>query len=232
MKKIISFILSITMLLSTTPVFATSFVENEQMEKMAVTVKQRLEFQDSEKFKSNYVSDVEDGTVNKEIYNLNWDFKEYSISVGIREDGVITNYSYRPREYKVRNSVLFNVTKAEATQTANEFIKKINPDIYQEYELVDVERVSYLFRYSDLTSRFGGDDYIVSYMRKINNIPFKHNTMTVHVSGYDNIVTNYSATHHYNVVFDEPVPPIIPTVSPELICKFTVSKANLFTSLQ
>lgn len=203
MKKIISIIMALSLFFSMgTSVFANP-IENTDttMEDMVVLVKNRLEFQESKTFKST-VSDVEDGSMNKNVYILNWEFEDNEISVNIRDDGFITEYSNNPKEYNERKSLLFSVTKEEAKQTANAFIKKINPDVYQEYEFVDIERMTYSLYYANINSRLGGENYVVSYIRKVNGIPFKPDIMTVYVSGYDNYVTSYNGRYHENIVFD------------------------------
>lgn len=202
-KRLISLTLSLLLIpIIGIPVSATPIEDNQIMDNMVILVKNRLEFQDSKNFRSNVASN-EDGATNKNAYNLYWEFEDYDLSVSVRDDGVITNYNYSPKEYKERTSLLFTVTKDEAKQIANDFIKKLNPKIYSEYELVDVRRNTYAFRYTNLTSRFGGDDYVVSYVRKVNGIPFKPNTITVNISGFDGYVSSCNTTYHENVIFDE-----------------------------
>ena len=205
MKKIISLVLSSLMLFSTVPVYAVepiSVSNNQKMEEMTLVVKNRLGFQDSEEFRSS-VSTTEDGMINLETYNLNWEFKDSSITVDITENGFISNYRIwdnTPQEE--RKSVLFTVTKEQAKETANTFINQINPDVAKEYKLDKVKRDTYYFNLGNLTSRLRGDSYIVTYVRTINGSPFISDIMNVRVSGFENKVTSYNGYYHGNIIFD------------------------------
>ena len=55
-----------------------------------------------------------------------------------------------------------------------------------------------------MTSRLSGDTYVATYARTVNNIPFKSDIMTVHISGYTNEVESYSGSYHKNINFPAP----------------------------
>lgn len=204
MKKILSVILVTFMILSmNVQVFAVEPTDTN-MEEMVVTVKERLDITDSNKFRSS-TSNMEDGMVHKNLYNLSWEFDDKNTYVEIREDGFISEYSsYNTTTTEEERKLLFTVTKAEAKATADSFIKQLNPDIADQYVFQNIERASYRFYFADMTSRLSGDTYVATYARTVNNIPFKADIMTVHISGYTNEVKNYSGSYHANINFPDP----------------------------
>lgn len=200
MKKILSIILALTIVLSLgVPVFATE-IQDTKMEEMTYLVKQRLDITESENFKGT-TSNIEDGMIKKNEYNLRWEFKDYEISTTVREDSFISEYYKNKFEYTEERKLLFTVTKDEAKTKADSFIAQLNPEISKEYKFLEVKRETYSFYYANLTSRLSGDNYIVSYVRNINNIPFKPDIMTVYVSGHTGEVVSYNGSYHANINF-------------------------------
>lgn len=202
MKKIISTLL-ICGLLSTScvNVFAADFQTSNQIEQSTVIAKQRLDIKESNNFKSSVYSE-EDGLINKDIYRLNWELEDCYINVNIGEDNVIREYNKNSKENENPHSTLFTVYKTEAVNTAKDFIKKINPDIYSEYEFKDIERARYIFGFRDIMSDLGGDEYIATFERKVNGITYKDDTMKVYISGFTGEVTRYDCSYHKNISFD------------------------------
>lgn len=213
MKKFLSIILTLTIVLSLgVPVFATE-IKDTKMEEMTHLVKQRLDITDSENFRST-TSNIEDGMIKKNEYNLRWEFKDYDISTVIREDSFISEYYKNPHVYDNETKLLFSITKDEAKATADSFIAQLNPEVSKEYVFQEVKRETYSFHYANLTSRLSGENYIVSYARYVNELPFKPDLMTVYVSGHTGEVVSYNGSYHANIDF--------PTFSKEI----TLEKAK------
>lgn len=202
MKKILSIILTMSLILSLgIPVYATE-IKDMKMEEMTYLAKQRLDITESKDFRST-TSNIEDGMIKKNEYNLRWEFDDYQLSTVIREDGFISEYYKSQIEYEKERKLLFTVTKDEAKAKADAFILQLNPDISNEYKFQEIRRETYSFYYANLTSRLSGDNYVASYVREVNGLSFKPDIMTVYVSGHTGEIVSYNGTYHANIDFPE-----------------------------
>lgn len=137
MKKLVCLVLSVLLIMSFAPVFAA---ESNGLQNAILTVKSRIEIPDElSEFSSNvYVSD--NGVAS---YNLQWQTpsnveNRRSLFVEIDQNGYITRYrnqndeiSYYDYEVEAR---LPKYSEEQLKQKAEEFFKKINPDLSSEFE--------------------------------------------------------------------------------------------------
>lgn len=132
--KITSVVLSAALMLgAVSPVFAQT---DHELENVVTEVKERLNVGDFEEFSSD-ISTVD----NEDVYYLTWsDSKEtYKYLQVVYSDGVILDYNYSyDGKYDVREEKFPEISREEALKTAQEFVKKANPDIYENLELVPI----------------------------------------------------------------------------------------------
>ena len=142
MKKFIAVILSSAMIFGgTSGVFADEAIP-AALEQTISTVKDKIEIP-KEYSEFEYSINTYD---DKERYNLNWEKKEYdsderkySISVSIDAEGNIYSYenygvmSWKRGDFSIKNQK----SKNECLKAAEDFLKKVLPENYSEFELCD-----------------------------------------------------------------------------------------------
>lgn len=178
MKKIVSIISAVSLMASLcVPALAEN--NNEAMKNMLQTVKERVEIPaECTEFSSG--SNTAYGITS---YDFSWHTKDTSeykyVDVACLEDGTITEYSAtNPRSSDAPK--IPQLSQADAKETAENFVKKTNPDFPYEIELSDSHSGSI---YSD-TYRFGIKIYI-------NGILFNDGEGSVSVNSETGKVTHF-----------------------------------------
>jgi len=185
MKKILSTLLSFTLLLSASFTFAEN--NTEEMERLLVSVKSRID--DTEgytEFSSNSYSS-EYGTT----YDFSWshsDDKYYkSLNVSCNSEGIITYYSAYDSSKSNREKALSitGTKRAEALTVATEKVKQLNPDIAHSLVVSD----------SESFESFRNDGFSFLIQRYENGIPVLYDTGRIYLNAdcsLNNFYLNYT----------------------------------------
>lgn len=187
MKKFLSFVLASGMLLGALPGFAA---ETTELESVVSEVKQRLGVGEYEEFESE-VNTV-DG---QNRYLLNWstrsdDQYEY-LGVGY-SDGVILSYeSSYSGEYD--SGLKFSkISKSEAEKIAEDFVAKINPEVYQNIEVT-----------ADGGQAVFGNSYYFHLQRTYNGIPVYGESGGMSVSKETGEIGYFNLSYNTKITFDD-----------------------------
>lgn len=162
--KFVKILLCVSVLLSSV---SGVYAEDNGVSAALKQVKERIDTTGYENFRSSYYN--EDG---KTSYYFTWsnDGDNYSELYVDFEDGIIKSYGkydYDERE----NKDAFAVKEEEALEISKEFIRRINPDIYENIEIVPQTEKSVL-----------AEDYTMNIYRKENGIPVLGQTGYISVS--------------------------------------------------
>lgn len=145
MKKIVSILLLFTMICSSV-VFAAENTTSEEMQKVLVSVKERIgDTSAFDKFESSTVSS-EDGNT----YIFYWssrDKQNYSsINVECDENGIITRYNYYDDSLDIDSKASVNkMSSDEAMEKASSLVLGLNPSIADKIELVNNNKTENLY---------------------------------------------------------------------------------------
>jgi hypothetical protein len=189
LKRRIALVLTVMMLVSVLlPVQSFAAGEDSGLEKAIKTAKSMFDI--PEDFKFNYSAGSEGA---KKIWYMNWTSKDGikgNIHVTVDDNGTILHYYYyKPRDYSEQRK-LPNVSKKEAKETADKFIKKVNPDVFPN------------IRYEDDNGYSLRDyDYNFRYVRIVRGIPFYNNDVYVNVDSNTGEVTSYNYNWSDDVEF-------------------------------
>lgn len=195
MKKVISVLISVAMILTTLPV---SFAQSEtgasiNLEKAIELAKSKVKVPEQDfDFNSNYTENS-DG---KNLWYLNWNSKvdapeTFSTSVTINADnGDVVSYTTYSKD-KVTSRIP-KYTKEQALKAAQDFITKIEPDKFKETKLQEKP-------YTDANSK-AANTYFFTYIRYVNNIPYIDNYMNVSIDKRTLEVTSYQLEWDYNSI--------------------------------
>lgn len=181
MKRILTFILTIAIMITMILPAQGFALENKELENAITTAKSLFNIGDG-------YDDFNYGMSKRNslnVYNLSWrDTKNKlgSIDVTIDTSGRVFNYnSYRPYDYMDSRSKLPTISKADALNTANAFIKKVNPAAYSKIryqENNDIENI-------------GNTNYSFNYIRVENSVPMYNNYINVGVNNRTGEVQYY-----------------------------------------
>jgi hypothetical protein len=94
----------------------------------------------------------------------------------------LDNYSNR---YYPDESILALITEERAKQIAEDFIKKIDPEIFDKLEYVDIDKSYLKYRGS------GSANYQFLYIQKVKGIPVSSNTISIEVNGRSSSLASY-----------------------------------------
>ncbi len=190
MKRKVAVLLSIIMLF-TFMIPLQSFAENDKGLENAIKIaKQKFKVPDSYKFTPEVFA--ENG---KKIWGLNWTSKdnESSIVVRVDEKGTILSYeNFKPFDYSKKKLPKFS--KEEAKAKADAFIKKVNPAVATKIKYVDENNSI------SVTDR----DYIFTYIRVVNKIPFYNNNIYIGVNRETGEIQSYFLTWNEDLNFPDP----------------------------
>ena len=183
MKRKIALFLSLIMLMSVlVPVHA--FAQEETgLAKVISTVKSIVSIpKEYTEFRSEM--NVYGGV---KSWYLTWHSKDWSdgsMSVSIMDNGTITSYHhYRAEDYTYNDysrKKFPKINRQEASQVAGEFIKKVNPSVFDKVKANDANNNSVL-----------EGSYYFTYTRYENDIPFYSDNVNVGVNSKTGEVQNY-----------------------------------------
>jgi len=193
MKRLFALSMVITLLAAFIIPVQSMAQENKELESAISTAKSILDIKDTYDTFSYNMSKQSDTTV----YQLNWsDSKNKlgNVNVSIDTDGKIINYyAYKPYDSSSNRSKIPSVSKADAIKTANDFIKKVNPYIW-----------NYLSYQQDTTlMNINDTSYHFDYRREQNGIPLLGNVVNVSVDNRTGQVVNYSCSWTDNANFPD-----------------------------
>ena len=183
--KLTSVVLSAAIMLgAVSPVFAQT---DEKLESAVLEVKQRLNIGEYEDFSSQIMTE-DDETV----YKLDWatggEYYDY-ISVTF-SDGIIIGYD-RSYAGEYHYGINFpDVSREEALKTAEEFVKKVNPDIYENIEVIPRQNEG-----------INDSSYYFDLVRKENGITVIGNGGNMAVSSNTNEVKYFHIEYETDVEF-------------------------------
>ncbi len=189
MKRKIALFLSVLMVFMMIPIIGFG-EEDKGLEAAITAAKTKLEIPKSF---TNFNYDIYNKD-NEEIWSLRWSSsneQEGSIEVSVDKDGKIINYYYY-RPYQKTEKKFPNYTKEAAKKISDEFIKKIDKDLWKELRYEKKDR-------NDTMS----SAYYFNYIRLVNEIPFYDNEVAVEINKESGEVLSYRCNYTKNVTFPE-----------------------------
>jgi len=193
MKKRVSAVLAIVMILTLIPIGSFAQQNFDKQLKEAITKSKEL-FNIGKEY-DKFSSDVSsyDG---KTAFHLNWSDskgKLGSINVSVTVDGEILSYSKYKPYYGENRPKLPKVSKDQGLKIAKDFIGKVSSDIAKNMEYVD--RDEQLDIYSDSYNYF--------FTRTVNGIPYSENNINITVDNITGEVRDYYTNWDKDIVFSE-----------------------------
>ena len=182
--KFVRFLLCAALLLSSASgVFAA---EDSGVTEALQQVKERIDTSRYDNFRSSYYKDDDGGT----SYNFYWTGNNENSELYVEiKSGIID--SYGKYEYGREDSVnAFALSETDAIGIAKEFLRKINPDIYESIEIVPT---------NDMSIR--SETYSLNLYRKEAGIPVLDETGYISVSKKDREVTSFYINYTAGVEF-------------------------------
>lgn len=170
MKKIMSLILSVCMLFCS---IAVSHAEDDKGLEAAITGVKSVIDVPEEFSEFNYRSY---SAKNKSVWMLSWLGEGGYLETNITADGEILNYYFH--DSNADNSRWANITTSEAQEMAEEFIKKVNPALFERLVLCSKQSYSY-------------GDTEFEYAESINGIKIYNRNTYVTVDRVNKRVVNY-----------------------------------------
>lgn len=196
MKKVISLLLALVVLCSMSiPALAD---DGDKAAELILIAKNTFQISDDLFVFENYSKSEQDGQ--KATYHLWWTTRnedEYamrqdSISVNIREDGVIETYRYHKDSDYTNDRQLPKHSKEEAQAAADAFSAKVNSDRAEQVRLEQIEDAD---QYSN--------SYTVRYTRYANDIPVMSDGIDISIDAQTLEPVSYSASWS-DVTFADP----------------------------
>lgn len=192
MKKIISMILAVAMLITfMAPVVASSSTSTDKgLENAIKAVKAKI---DIPKECTKFTYDINNyNGINS--WNLGWsseDTQKY-IYVTIDENNLITRYNTYDNDKGSYEKKIPKFTKGQGLDIAEKFITKLDTKLLSQFKLI--ERTN-----SYLSDR----EYIFNYVRQVNGIDYNQNSISIYINKYTGLVTEYSCNYNKNVNFED-----------------------------
>lgn len=202
MKKLLSIVMCMTLMLSSFTAFADAGT-TERVKDVLIKVKSKVEVPDLfTQFESSQYSDEKE----RNQYSFIWNNDDYSVSMNINADekGNISYYYYRDKNVFANPDLkkLSDVKKEEAFSVGDSFIKKLAPECFEN----ENDKLVY-FEKNSLGEISGRSTYYnFTYKRLKNGIPLKDNIAEVSVfAGNKNsiIVSSVSINYDYSASFEE-----------------------------
>ena len=125
MKKIISLLLMVVMIVASLPTFASE-EQSQEMKDVLIMVKDKIHIPDELSEFSGNVSDYDD----KITYRFEWHTPEYEKSIYVISDNKGRILSYDNNSYKTGNKKISNATKQQIVDCSYEFLKKTVPECF------------------------------------------------------------------------------------------------------
>lgn len=194
MKKIVSFLLMMLIVVGCLPVSAAS-EDAEKMQEVLLIVKSKIEVPDELSEFSGNVSEFN----GDKTYRFEWTTTDHKKNITVSSDdrGRITKYN--TTAYKMSENKLSKVSKAELIAFAENFLKTVAPETF-------ISNSDYLAYDNDGYYTFGTSMYNLLFVRKKDGIDVKHNSASI-VLCVDNeeiFVRNLIIDFAYDAIFDVP----------------------------
>lgn len=186
--KFTSVLLCMAMLFGfATPSFAEENSADNELEKVVLEVKERLNIGDYEDFSSRIITQGD-----KKAYQLHWENseKDYKSVNVVFSDGIISDYNYNCDSLRYNENRFPSVSYDDALAVAKEFIKNANPDIYESIAIIP-----------NKNSKIIDSCYYFDLVRKENGITVAKNGGNIYVSKTTNEVTYFSIAYTPKVEF-------------------------------
>ena len=184
MKKLLSFLLSLSLCISAFPVFGA---EADEMENILLAVKERIP--DTEAFEEFNSSVMENNGA--KTYSFDWSSNKdelyKSMSVSVLDNGIITNYRFYDdsiNSYKLTPAIN-KLGYDEALIKAQKLVDDLNPSIKGEIKVINSNINESLF---DNTYRFQLE-------RVVNGVPVYNNTGNVTISENAEEIIRYNLNY-------------------------------------
>jgi len=193
MQRRLAFILVLAIVVGVLPIY--SFGESQyttDIEKVVVKMKTLFSITDEyDTFKSQISTSGD-----MAYFYLNWADTNNQldpISISTDDQGNVISYNKYKAVYVEPESRLPNFKRDEAIKKAEEFIGKVNKDIFTEIKLRD----------DDYQNTIYDRTYYLQFHRVKNGIPYIENSVNVSVDKYSGEVTDYYVSWDRNLVFPD-----------------------------
>ncbi len=191
MKKIVSLVVLLSMVISTLPVYAE---QSKEMENVLLSVKERI--MNTDDFEDFNASVMDNEGIKK--YSFDWMTQkedEYrNLSVTSTESGIILNYRYNDYEmnsYRLTPS-LNKISSDEAMKKAKELADKLNPQIMGEIRVIKTEENESLF----------DNTYSFNLQRYIDDVPVYNDSGFITLNQEADKIIRYSLNYSEGLEFD------------------------------
>ena len=192
MKKLLSVILAVLLMLSAIPALA-----EDDMQRTLGIIKERIGPTDEfDEFRSSEMSDCDGNTT----YNFYWsssnEENDKRMRITALSGGIITDYHFYDSAYDgAENKATINrPSYDEARKKAAELLKTLNPDVADKLVLSTF----------DETESIGGGDFVFRLQRTENGIPVRGDDGSVSVSEKLDRITDMSLTYTAGASFPSP----------------------------
>lgn len=192
-KKKIALLLSVIMLIGLMVPMQSYAAQDKGLENALKIVRSLFEI--PEGFKFDYQMGSYDGQT---VWHLNWRDDlgiDGNVFVSIVEDGEILSYErFDPNMYDSYDLKKFpKVSRKEAQKTAEEFIKKVNPEAAAQV----------ILREDAVVKRIGDAQHYFNFIRNVNGAPFPANNISVGINCETGEVQNYYYNWTKDVEFSD-----------------------------
>lgn len=191
MKRTMAFILSALLLFAAAvPAFAAT--DTEGLEKLILSVKERIGDTNSYTEFSSEENRSEDGSV---VYSFNWTDLENGYKnkhVNVTGDGVITYYYDSEMDRYQEKPAIGGMSRSEAYEKAKALASAFNPSVQDEIQVIDEANNDSLYE----------SGFSFTLKRVHNGIPVQNNGGRISVDAKAEKITNYSLNYSQNVNFE------------------------------
>ena len=193
MKRKISFLLALTMVLTFIP-FSSFAAQNYDKQLKEAIVKSKELFNIGDEYdKFNHNINSYDG---KTVFYLNWSDskgKLGNIDVSMTVDGIVTSYGKWKPTYEEQKPKLPKISREEGLKIAKNFIKKVSPEF--------VDKIKYIDTSEPLNVHSGSYGYY--FVRVENEIPYYNNNIDIYMDNSTGEVINYYSNWDMDLVFPD-----------------------------
>ncbi|NMB26506.1 MAG: hypothetical protein GX987_00450, partial [Tissierellia bacterium] len=193
MKRKISFLLALTMVLTFIP-FSSFAAQNYDKQLKEAIVKSKELFNIGDEYdKFNHNINSYDG---KTVFYLNWSDskgKLGNIDVSMTVDGIVTSYGKWKPTYEEQKPKLPKISREEGLKIAKNFIKKVSPEF--------VDKIKYIDTSEPLNVHSGSYGYY--FVRVENEIPYYNDSIDIYMDNSTGEVINYYSNWDMDLVFPD-----------------------------
>lgn len=193
MKRKISFLLALTMVLTFIP-FSSFAAQNYDKQLKEAIVKSKELFNIGDEYdKFNHNINSYDG---KTVFYLNWSDskgKLGNIDVSMTVDGIVTSYGKWKPTYEDQKPKLPKISREEGFKIAKNFIKKVSPEF--------ADKIKYIDTSEPLNVHSGSYGYY--FVRVENEIPYYNDSIDIYIDNSTGEVINYYSNWDMDLVFPD-----------------------------